>query len=119
MAKNQRLQLGNHLRIAVGSGEVSGNPISVGMIAGVLLTDRDADGVATMCRVGSFNLSVKGIDQSGNSAVAVGDKLFCVNADTPRVSKKNTGVFIGWALGTVTSAATSTIEVLMAGGSHS
>ena len=49
----------------------------------------------------------------GNSAVAVGDILYYVNADTPKISKKNTGVRYGYALQTVGSGSTATIRVLL------
>jgi hypothetical protein len=61
------------------------------------------DGVATF--------SVKGIDGGGSSAVAVGDILYYVNADTPKISKKNTGVRFGYALEAVSSGSTATIRV--------
>jgi len=60
------------------------------------------------------SVSVKGVDGGGNSAVAVGDKLYYVDADTPPISKKTSGTFFGYALGAVSSGATATINVLLA-----
>jgi hypothetical protein len=60
--------------------------------------------------VGDF--SVKGVDGNGNSAVAVGDAIWYVDADTPKLSKKSAGYFFGIALEAVNSAATATIQVL-------
>jgi hypothetical protein len=60
-----------------------------------------------------YDLSVKGVDDNGNSAVAVGDALFYVDADTPKVSKKASGYYIGIALETVNSGATATINVMV------
>jgi hypothetical protein len=60
-------------------------------------------------------LSVKGVDAGGNSAVAVGDKLYYVDADTPKISKKVAGTFFGYALEAVTSGATATIRVEVKG----
>ena len=65
-------------------------------------------------------LSVKGVDGGGNSAVAVGDRLYYTDADTPPISKKATGRPVGFAVetetspGTVSSGATTTIPVLLA-----
>lgn len=95
----------------------SGDPVRLGTICGVAMTKEGEGGnastEATVCLQGIFNLSVKGVDQSANSAVAVGDKIYYTDADTPVLGKKNTGVFFGVALGTVTSGGTATIPVLL------
>lgn len=124
MAKNRRRAFGRFLKLNVsasnGSGtgnlNLSGDPCAVGFIAGVCLTDEDADGFSTVDRYGVYELSVKGEDDMGNSAVAVGDKLFW--DDTPGLVCKDqvNGVFIGWALEAVTSGATTAIDVLLSGG---
>jgi len=89
----------------------SGDPVLCGQIPGVALAAEDAAGVTTVALNGAFDLSVKGIDGSGNSAVALGDNIYYVTGDTPKLSKKATGVFFGRALGTVSSSATATITV--------
>ncbi len=95
----------------------SGDPVLVTTIAGVALTKEGEGGNASdQCTIGTkgvFNLSVKGVDQAGNSPVAIGDKIYYVAADTPKLSKKNTGVLYGKALGTVASAGTATIPVML------
>jgi hypothetical protein len=58
-------------------------------------------------------VSVKGVDDGGNSAVASGDTLYHVAADTPPVSKKASGIAVGRALGTVSSGATASIPVVI------
>jgi len=94
-----------------------GDPVLVGQIPGVALTNEIADsadplnGKTTVKMNGVAKLSVKGIDGGGNSAVAVGDIIYYVTADTPKLSKKATGVRFGYALETVGSGATATIEV--------
>ena len=116
MATNY-IQDGDVLRITVGSTVDSGDPVVSGAIRGVALTDySSADGKASVKTQGVFDLSVKGIDDAGNSAVAVGDKLFYVAADTPKISKKKSGDFFGIALETVDSGATATINVKLAEG---
>ncbi len=118
MAKNIVREEGNQLALVAShpTTPTSGAPCRWGVKAGIALIDEDAaDGKTTIKFNGTATISVKGIDGSGNSAVASGDALYYVDADTPPVSKKATGVLIGHAIGTVASAATSTIEVRLAG----
>lgn len=93
----------------------SGDPVVCGQIPGVALTDESAGGnptgSTTVALNGVFDLSVKGVDGSGNSAVAVGDIIYYVAADTPKLSKKATGVRFGYARETVGSSSTGTINV--------
>lgn len=89
----------------------SGDPVLCGQVPGVALKNEESDGITSVALDGQFNLSVKGVDQSGNSAVAAGDAIYYVTGDTPKLSKKNTGVLFGYAAGAVTSAATATIPV--------
>lgn len=113
MAKNRYQGTGRKISAAATdpATPASGDPVIVGQIAGVALTAERADGTTSIDTAGVYNLSVKGIDGGGNSAVAVGDKIYYVTGDTPKLSKKNSGVFFGYALGTVTSGATATIPV--------
>ena len=116
MALNQQYDEAKQLHVPVASGVVSGDPVSLGTqgatgLPGVALTSRDSAGEATVCFGGAFRLSVKGVDGVGNSAVAVGDMLYFLDADTPKISKKATGTPFGWALGAVDSGATATILV--------
>lgn len=110
--KNQLLECLESPRLTVASTVVAGDPVQVGAINGVAETDYSADdGKATIRTEGTFNLSVKGINDGGNSAVAVGDRLYLTSGDTPKISKKASGKLFGIALGAVNSAATATIEV--------
>ena len=112
MATNKVYERGVSLRLPVASTVKSGDPVVVGTIAGVAITDyAAADACATVDQEGVYALSVKGIDGSGNSAVAIGDLLFFVEGDTPAISKKTSGVAFGIALQAVTSGATATIQV--------
>lgn len=112
MATNMIRDEGKVLSLAIASAS-SGDPVVKGQIPGVALTDTDGDGkVVTQLR-GVFDLSVKGIDADGNAAVAIGDIIYHTAADTPPLSKKATGVRFGYALEAVSSAATSTIQVLL------
>jgi hypothetical protein len=112
VATNRVYEEGDELLLPVVSGTVSGAPVIVGTsIPGVAQTDRDANGNASVDMDGVYNLSVKGINAGGNSAIAIGDILYHTVADTPPLSIKATGVRFGYALQTVTSGATATIQV--------
>lgn len=102
---------------------VSGDPVRVGVMTGVALTDestgsltQNASGLASGYTAVDFghrvwSLSVKGVDDSGNSAVAVNDLIYYVDGDTPPLSKKATGYFFGVARSAVNSGSTTTINV--------
>lgn len=95
----------------------SGEPVLLGLIPGVAATNagdgnNDAGNI-TMATQGVFTLSVQGINGSGNVAVAEGDHIYLVAANTPPLSKVATGVLFGKALGTVGSGSTATIPVML------
>lgn len=94
----------------------SGDPVRFGELTGVALNAEESDGKTVVAfEAGKvWDLSVKGVDGGGNSAVAVGDKIYYVDADTPKLSKKTTGRFFGFAMAVVTSGATTTINVMKA-----
>jgi predicted RecA/RadA family phage recombinase len=121
MATNIKRYLQGHFAMPVvvtnPATPVSGDPVRYGEMTGIALTDEGEGGNAATFTTVEFgacvvSVSVKGIDDSGNSAVAAGDSIFYVDADTPKLSKKASGYFFGFAIGTVNSAATATIEVL-------
>lgn len=125
MAKNRYLAEGRRLTLDVtavsGSGAAglvkSEDPVAVGQLVGVALIDEVTTagdpllGKATVDTGGVWNLDVAGINGAGNSAVAVGDPIYYVSADTPRLSKKDTGVLFGHALAAVASGETTEIPV--------
>lgn len=93
----------------------SGGPVRFGLATGVALTNEAVDITGeTTVSFGQdvWDLSCKGVNDSGNSAIAVGDAIFYVDADTPKLSKKSSGYFFGFALETVGSGSTATIQVL-------
>lgn len=119
MAGNKAFDDGHQLRMAVASTVDSGDPLVIGGMSGVALTDYSAnDGKATVDFHGVYDLSVKGVNDAGNVAVAAGDELYYVAGDTPHLSKKSSGVFYGYALEAVISAATTTINVKLASASR-
>lgn len=90
----------------------SGDPVLVGQIPGVALTNEQTDGTTTIQTDGVFELSVKG-ETTTSAAVAVGDILYYDSAATPhKLNKDSTnGVRYGYALEAVSSGATATIRV--------
>lgn len=119
MADNVKYKPGWQLSVACShpATPASGDPVRYGEMTGIALTDEGDGGnesTNTTVDFGPFvaEFSVKGVDGSGNSAVAVGDKLYYTDADTPVLNKKNTGRFFGYALGAVSSGATAAIPVL-------
>lgn len=111
MAKNRRYEFGRQFAVAVPAGTISGDPVVLGQVPGVAVIDRATDGTATCQFDGVYDIPVKGIDATANAAVAAGDILYHVAADTPRLSKKATGVRFGYALAPVAAGATTTIPV--------
>ena len=113
MAKNIKFEDGSQLSVVCThpATPASGDPVRVGDRCGVALTAERADGTTTVKFDGVATLSVKAVNAGGNSAVAVGDTLYYVDADTPVLSKKVAGVRFGYALAAVTSGATASIDV--------
>jgi predicted RecA/RadA family phage recombinase len=102
----------NNVKLTVGSGVVSGQPVVVGVIPAVALTDADANNQAACLLEGVFSLSVVATNNAGNSAVVEGDALYIDGSSV--ISKDATNdTFFGYAVGAVTSGATATINVLV------
>lgn len=121
MAKNF-VQTGDVLWLTVDAGKLSGEPVAVGNIRGVCLTDANTSNQASVQRVGVFDLPVVPQDDDGASAVAFGDALYISKQGSPLADvidkKSKTGVYFGTALGAVAASplAASTIPVLLADG---
>lgn len=122
MATNEVFEDGDNLSLVCSHPTTpsSGDPVRYGEMVGVAQTDEQADGKTSVTFKGVHLLSVEGVDGSGDSAVAVGDKLFYTDADDPPINKKTTGRAVGFAVttettaGTVTAGATATIPVRLA-----
>lgn len=118
MATNQAFSDGRFLSLAATAPATpaSGDPVLVGQIPGVALTDEgDGGNGATTVSIdtsGVYELSVKGEGAAGNAAVAVGDIIYYEAGQTPPLNKDATnGVRFGYALETVGSGQTATIKV--------
>lgn len=90
----------------------SGNLIVVGDAAMVALTDYDTDtGAFTADFAGAHEIEVVAEDDSGNSAVMIGDWLYYDRASEVVNKDSTAGPVVGQALEKVTAGATSTIGV--------
>ena len=108
------------VRLTVGSTIESGDPVEINYLHGVAITDYNApnaDGKATVRLPGItcvYDMLVEAVDGSGNSAVAVGDRIFYDTAATIKLNKDVTnGLLFGYALETITSGSSDTIHVAM------
>lgn len=112
MAADRNLQYGRFITGAATdpATPASGDPVILGQIPGVALIDENTDGNTVIDTGGVYNLSVKGTN-GANTAIAAGDIIYYVAANTPKLSVTNTGVRFGYALDPVSSGATTTIRV--------
>lgn len=118
MAKNRKFHSSRILNCTVASPTVSGDPIAVGDMAGIALTDYDSvSGKATVQFDGVFDVEVVASNASGNVAVAEGDAVYLSAAGV--VSKNATGIFLGYAMEAIDSGETDTIMVRLADGGPS
>lgn len=101
MAGNRVKALGRQFYTFPTNGAAAaGDPGRVGDLMGVALIAQDTNSGCTMDFEGVYALTVAGVNDAGNSAVVVGDAIFYVDADTPKLSKKATaGRFYGTAVG--------------------
>jgi len=110
MATNIIFEHGDQLQVVCSAPATpaSGDPVLVGQLPGVALTDENADGVTTVKFNGVASLPVKG-ETTTNAAVSVGDILYY---DSGVINKDSSnGVRFGYALQAVDSGATTTIRV--------
>ncbi len=115
MATNEVFSHGDRLQVACTqpTTPASGDPVLYGQRPGVCEVSEGSDGLASVKFSGVFEFSVEGVDGSGDSAVAAGDILYYVAADTPKLNKKTSGVRFGYAAGAVASGETGTIPVII------
>lgn len=113
MATNFDFDIADVVSLTIADATSANAPVCVGSITGVLLADVAAGAAGLVGRKGIATLSVKAINGSGNVAVAQGDAIYFVSGDTPKLSKKDTGVLYGYAMAGITSGSTATIQVLL------
>lgn len=95
---------------------VSGDPVLIGQIPGVALTDEgdggNDSGNISVDTGGIYELTVEAKNNAGNSAVAVGDILYYDQAETIKINKDATnGVRFGYAMAVIASGANAAINV--------
>lgn len=109
---------GHAIVLNVGTGKLSGDPVVVGELVGVCLTDADANGDATVATMGVFRLEVVAQNYDSvnavyvDEAINVGDALYYdASGTTPVINKNSAGVLFGYALEPVAAGLTATIPV--------
>lgn len=110
MATNRRRVEARKLNLPVDAGTVSGDPVLVGRLPGVALTDRDTAGNATIDTEGAYDLEV----EASAGAIGVGDVIYIDGAGA--LSNDSTGDRFGYALEAIGNAETATIEVKLGPG---
>lgn len=100
------------LKLAAATGS-AGDPYVNGFIKGVLIDDSDGTNASVMTEFTAVvDLTVEAKNGVGNSAVAVGDKLYYDSAETIKINKDATnGKYYGIALETVSSGSSGVIRV--------
>lgn len=95
----------------------SGDPVIIGSIPGVAVTDEGDGGNAaaetTVCTEGIFDLSVKGHNGTSNAAITAGALIYYKSTANPVLNLDDSGVAFGYALEAVDSGDTATIKVLV------
>jgi len=96
------------LRVPVGAGIESGDPVVVGGITGVALVDRDSDGYAVIRRKGVFSLEVSAV----STDIDVGTPVYITSSNT-LTNTVGSNTLFGYALEAVASGTSATIKVLL------
>lgn len=110
MAKNRKYEDGKQLYLPVIAGVVSGGPVVVGMIPGVAITTRDADGYATVQTDGVFTLSV-----TASGAINPGAPIYITSATGALTDAAGAGKqLFGHALTASTGTGAKTHDVRIA-----
>jgi predicted RecA/RadA family phage recombinase len=109
MAKNRRHEEGRYLELSVPAETESGDPVVVGALPAVALTDRQDNGKATCQTDGVFELEVTGKNKAGEKAIAEGDVVY-LTAGVLNVNDEE-GVPFGYALAPVVKNKTEVIPV--------
>jgi len=108
MATNMIYKNADNLRVPVGAGIESGDPVVVGGITGVALVDRDSDGYAVIRRKGVFSLEVSAV----STDIDVGTPVYITSSNT-LTNTVGSNTLFGYALEAVASGTSATIKVLL------
>lgn len=112
MATNRVREHGTRLALAVPDGTVSGDPLILGGLPCVAVTDQDewTEGEASVQTDGTWRFPVKGEGPGGNEAISVGEIIY-IDTDGEMNTDETNGTRFGYALQAVESGATTEIEV--------
>lgn len=117
MATNRKNPFGRFVWLDAGAAVSSGDIVAVNNLVGIAQQDSDTNNYCTIDTAGVYDLSVKGHDGSGNSAVAIGQVVYADMANN-RCDKDSSNPIAGIALEAVSSGDTATIKVLLAPGNY-
>ncbi len=105
-------------RYPVNAARVTGDPVCVGQIPCVLLTDYSAhDTKATVQLDGTFDLAVSAVDSGGTSGAdrdvvgTVGAIVYYDSGDSPVLSLRAGGIRFGYLAEAIPSGDDATVEV--------
>jgi predicted RecA/RadA family phage recombinase len=113
MAKNTEYEFAFKLHVPVAEGKKSGDPVLVGVMPGVCLTDRDSNGEATVQFVGAFRLKVIGKEGSENKEIKFGEKVF-IDSEGKLTKKESGNTLFGYVLKAVASGKEESVPVKIA-----
>lgn len=105
------VQHGKNLVLRVGIKK-SGDPVAVGEIVGVCVTDADTNGTAVVATEGVYKLTVVANDGTADVAIGVGDAVYLQTDGT--INKDSAGKLFGYALEDVSAGAAAVIAVKLA-----
>ncbi|HLF28217.1 MAG TPA: capsid cement protein [Anaerolineae bacterium] len=103
-----------NMKVAVPVGTVAGDPVEIVDLHGVALTTRDGDGKATVKFPFAYvaKHTVEAVNNAGDSAVAIGDKLYYDTAADIKINKDGAnGKGYGYALETIDAGGSDAIKV--------
>jgi predicted RecA/RadA family phage recombinase len=107
MAKNILVERDDSAQLPVIAGTVSGSPVIVGMLVGIALTDRDANGNASV----KFNCRAT-VTVTAAANITIGEPIFITSATYALTDAAGAGKQVfGHALSTSTGAGSKTIAV--------
>lgn len=112
MATNRVKETANRLALPVPDGTISGDPLVLGDLPCVAVTDQDewTEGEASVQTDGSWRFEVKGEGPGGNEAISVGERIY-IDTDGEMNTDETNGKPFGYALEAVASGETKEIEV--------
>lgn len=112
MANNIRFEHAIRLSLPVASGTESSDPVLVGSIPGVAVTDRDADGNATVSIAGG---AVADVSLASAVVTTPGTILYITSAGVVSATSAANSAVYGAALAAKSSGAAAVVPVLLAG----